>query len=74
VAPSKMSLTNEFTMAVVWLEIPISGVVGALFIERRLGGADAGALLAVEAGLGAISTSWVARWQGGLELITALDS
>jgi hypothetical protein len=41
---------------------------------RCFGRAGAGASLAVEAGLRAISTSWMARWQGGVELITTLDS
>jgi len=54
------------------LEIPISSVF--LVAERCFGGADAGALLAVEAGLGAISRSRATRWQGRVELITTLDS
>jgi len=54
------------------LEIPISSVF--LVAERCFGGADAGALLAVEAGLGAISRSRATRWQGRGELITTLDS
>jgi hypothetical protein len=41
--------------------------------ERCFGRADEGALLAVEEGLGAISTSWATRWQGGVELIMTLD-
>lgn len=43
-------------------------------MEGYFSRADAGALLAVEAGLGAISTRWATRWQGGVELITTLGS
>jgi hypothetical protein len=67
---SKMSLTNEFRMAMALLEIPVSEVfavfLAAFFFSIVLGGTsaaiDAGALLEVEAGLGAISmSSWARR-------------
>jgi hypothetical protein len=61
-------------MAMALLEILVSSVVGGLLrLKGTLVGLT-GALLAVEAGLGAISTSWAARWQVGIELITTLDS